>query len=127
MKLQERRGALLQVALHVSEYAGYDKLTRAMLADAAGVSESLVQYHFNTIEDLRTAILEAAQEAVFMPVLAQAMVRGVALPADLAEETVKYLAQRINSLLCPKCHNTVYMPSGSCSVCTVCGEQIGGC
>ena len=63
---------ILQGAILASEQVGYMKVTRADVAHRAGVSESVVQYHFRN-KELEGAILETAIKNENLTVLGQAM------------------------------------------------------
>lgn len=73
MKHIDRRERILQAGLMAAEQIGYSQITRAEVAQRAEVSESLVQYHFNSVHELKKEILAQAIRDENLPILAQAL------------------------------------------------------
>lgn len=95
MKLEhkKRHAQILGAALKAAGDVGYLKVTKTEVSIRAGVSPSLVQYHFNSIGKLREAILYAAIKERHLPVLAQALgsLNRIALqaPKELKERALQ--------------------------------------
>lgn len=68
-----RKEHILGIALTMAEAAGYTRINRAELAEAAGISESLIQYHFGSMENLRRAIMRHAVHTKRLAVIAQGL------------------------------------------------------
>ncbi len=60
MKRDERAEEILSAALKVSEEHGYDKVSRAQIAEAANCAESLISFYFSTMDDVRDTIMKEA-------------------------------------------------------------------
>lgn len=63
---------ILLVAVRLARTDGLRSLTRDGVADAAEVGMGTINYHFGTIDDLRTAVVDHAIENEIIEVLAQA-------------------------------------------------------
>lgn len=87
---QVRKEEILAAALALSRVRGYDKVTRAEIAQAAGCSATLPSVYFGTITKMRRAIMSAAVAAGDVRVIAQGLVRGEAkakaAPLELREQ-----------------------------------------
>lgn len=64
---------LLPAALKVAGHHGYNHMTRAQIAQAAGVSEALVTYHLGAMPRLRRAVMREAVRVEHLPVIAQGL------------------------------------------------------
>ena len=68
----ERKQLLIDAAMPLAEQYGYDSVSRSMVAEAAGISESLVSRYW-TAPDFHAALLEAAIVRENLTVLAQGL------------------------------------------------------
>lgn len=79
-----RRALLLDTAIELVADAGAGALTHRAVATRAQVSLASVSYHFSSIDDLRTAMFEHAQQIVASQV-AQAGVQSESAPESFAQ------------------------------------------
>ncbi len=68
-----RKVEILDAALDLSAKRGYLHVTRDEIAEAVGVTGPAVQYHFNTMDNLRRALMEHAVTKRCAPVVAQGL------------------------------------------------------
>lgn len=68
-----RKDQLLQAALREAGRCGYQNIRREGVAKAAGVSVSLVTHYFETMTQLKRAVMRAAVAQEDLPVLAQGL------------------------------------------------------
>lgn len=94
MSHEERKGAIINAALQVAATNGFHKVTRKSVAEVADCSCGLVQYHFNTMEDLKSAVLEAANTRQDFKVLAQVISEVNAVNLELVEPTFEFIRKR---------------------------------
>ncbi len=98
MTHKTRRRMILGAALALAKKSGYFDLTRDKVAVAAGCSCGLVQYHFNTIGDLKVALIEEANRRKDLSVLSQLV--GTLDPneslvdPELVEPALKFIRKR---------------------------------
>lgn len=85
----ERRTAILTAGLFLAERENYKAITRDGVADVAGVAAGSVNHEFGTIEDLRRAVVAEAIAQECLPVIAQAVVDGHPLTAELDPDLKK--------------------------------------
>jgi len=71
-----RREQILTIAVEISKKEGYHKITSAKVADGAGVSPSLVSKYFNTMNQLRRAIIRVAISKEIPEIIAQGIANG---------------------------------------------------
>ncbi len=71
-----RKNQILNVALTLSIKKGYHKITREDIAKEAGVSPGLVSRYFNTMVQLRRAIIRAAINQNIPEIIAQGIANG---------------------------------------------------
>lgn len=64
---------ILSAALDLSAKKGYQNISRAEVANAAGVATGLVNYYFETMAELRKAIMRAAINQPHLQVVAQGL------------------------------------------------------
>ena len=85
---RERRERLLDAAMPLAELHTYTGVSRDMVAEAAGVSPSLLSRYYTALE-FQTAIMERAVATQNLLVLAQGMVRlhpvAIAAPLELRQ------------------------------------------
>jgi AcrR family transcriptional regulator len=72
---KERKSQLLDVALLHAQNKGLNGLRRDAIAADAGVSDGLVSRYFNTMKQLRRAVMRAAINRQILPIIAE----GIAL------------------------------------------------
>ena len=66
-----RREQVVEAALRLAQSKPYWQITRNELADEVGIAGSVVQYHFNTVKQMRRAIMRAAVHREDLTVVAQ--------------------------------------------------------
>jgi len=95
MNRLKRRKQILHAAVKVAEKTGYLKVTRDEVARRANVSQGLIQYHFNSIDELRGEIIAEAVKEENVAVIAQGLgnVDAAALDASdvLKEKAFEYI------------------------------------
>lgn len=75
MKPDDRKDEILKAALIVSEINGYDKITRAQVAEqAGGCAESLVSNYFGTMISLRRKLMNEAIATENLKIIAQGVI-----------------------------------------------------
>jgi len=81
---RERKRRLLDAAMPLAEQHGFQTVSRAMVAAAAGVSEALLSRYWSA-PDFRTAMMERAVATANLTVLAQGLIarHPVAMAAPL--------------------------------------------
>jgi len=88
--------AILSAAVKLANDAGLFQFSRVDVANAAGVGESTVSYHFGTMPELRTAIVKHAIDHEMLKILADARAGrekvGVVMSAALRKKIAKYIA-----------------------------------
>jgi len=97
MKYQDRREMIVRAGLLAAQQVGYQNLTRRIVARRAETSSSLIQFHFNTMEELRSAIVRQAIEDENLQVVAQALGvlhdDAVAAPEAVKTKAIAYLKE----------------------------------
>ena len=73
LKPAARKQEIIAAALRLASKSGYMTITRNQIAGAAGVTGPAVQYHFETMAQLRRAIMRAAVKQEFLPVILQGL------------------------------------------------------
>lgn len=68
-----RKDSILNSAMILAEKIGYNRLTRAKVAEAAGVSESLVSKNFGTMDQLKNDIIRRAIKTENLKIIAQGL------------------------------------------------------
>ncbi len=76
MKPEARKEDILTAALIVATKFHYQHVSRAEIAEQAGVTGTTVQYHFHTMQQLRVQIMRAAIKRECLPVIAQGILAG---------------------------------------------------
>jgi len=94
----ERKHLILEAAVELAIYEGYEKLTREDVAAMAACSISLVNHYYDNLEQLKAAVVEYAISAPIPEILAEAMVYKSPLVEDLddnlREQAAKCLMKR---------------------------------
>ena len=95
MKPEARRDQILATALTIATEQGYNSLTRDGVANAAGVATGQVNHIFNTMTQLRRAVMRAAVHRELRPIIAQGLAQGDkeahAAPEGLKRESLDLL------------------------------------
>lgn len=99
MKKRTRKNskiAILEVAVIVARKSGLHKFSRIDVAKEANVGEGTVSYHFGTMPELRTAIVQNAVKNEILSILADARAGresiGVPMSEDLRKKVAAYIA-----------------------------------
>jgi hypothetical protein len=91
-----REDQILGSALKLSEELGYNRISRAMIANDAGVSESLVSNYLGTMTDLRRTVIRHAILRENLVILAQGLAAGDVhakkAPQELKERAASLIA-----------------------------------
>lgn len=92
LKPEIRKEEILAAAVRLAGSKGYANVTRDEIAAKIGVSGSVIQYHFGTMSQLRTALMRYAVKYRHPRVVAQGLVtrNPHALKAD---DKLKQLAR----------------------------------
>ena len=93
MKPDDRKDEILKAALVVSEIHGYDKITRAQVAQQAnGCAESLVSNYFGTMVEFRRKLMREAIATENLKIIAQGVivkdVHALKAPLELRQRAV---------------------------------------
>lgn len=95
----ERRTQILDAAVSLALETGYLNLTKRAVAEHAGVSPSLVVAHFNTMNQMRRAVLRHAIQTEALVVVAQGLAAGDAhatkAPEELKRRAADYMLGRV--------------------------------
>jgi len=90
-----RREHILESAVQVAQSVGYRKVTRVLVAERAGVSDTLVSRYFATMNQLRQAIMRRAVVLEIPEIVAQGLADGETqarkAPEALKEKAVALL------------------------------------
>jgi len=73
MSPKERRAIILTAAIELARREGYNKITRDGVARQAGMGSGTVTLYFNTMTQLRRALMRAAIVDEVLDVLAQGL------------------------------------------------------
>lgn len=76
LKPEVRREQILAAALHIASTTGFNSLTRDGVAEQAGVATGQVNHIFNTMNQLRRAVMRAAVHREIKPIIAQGLAAG---------------------------------------------------
>ena len=97
MNRKERKEQILQAGLLAAEQIGYQKITRAVVAHRAEISEALVQYHFNSIHELKREVMSRAIEDENIQVISQGLGMldddALAAPDSVKTAAFKFMAE----------------------------------
>lgn len=74
--IARRRAELLAAALPLAAQHGYDRISRAMVAEAAGVAPTLINFYFRHMSVFRSELIAWAIRHSQVDVVAQAMLAG---------------------------------------------------
>lgn len=92
-----RREHLLSAAVDISERDGFLNLSRGRLAEAAGVSKSLISHYFGDLVKLRRAVMRVAVKEKRLGIIAQGLATEDAeakkAPLELRRKAARAIAQ----------------------------------
>ncbi len=95
LKPEVRKEDLLAVALPLAVEMGYTKVSREIIAEAAGVSGPALNYHFGTMTKFRRELIRYAIRKECLTVIVQALSAGVSCakkaPIDLRRKALNSL------------------------------------
>lgn len=95
LQARERIAQILHAALTLAPSVGYNRLTRAEIAEAAKVPPTLIPYHCGTMTELRRKIMREAIRVECLPVIAQGLAvrdpHALKAPAELRRAAVDSL------------------------------------
>ena len=90
-----RKDQILNVAVELAKTGGYHKISRDSIAEKAGVSQGLVSKSFNTMKQLRRAVMRAAIHREIPEIVAQ----GIANQDDQAKKAPPELKRKAIELM----------------------------
>lgn len=76
LKPEVRRDQILTAAIEVAKRDGFANITRDAVATHAGVSNGQVNHMFNTMTQLRRAVMRAAVHREILPIVAAGLAGG---------------------------------------------------
>lgn len=95
-KVENRNRAVLDAAVALAAERGYRNMTRAEIAERAGVATGSVNNAYGTMEALRDAAMSAAVDRGIVAVVAQGIAdrhpAALAAPQDLKDSALQSLA-----------------------------------
>lgn len=91
LKPAERRKQILEAAVPLAEKFGYNALTRDLIAEEAGVSGSVLNYHFSTMARFKRALVRHAVKVENLTIIAQAVLGGEKIPMGLRRRALDSL------------------------------------
>ena len=93
--IQFTREAILTAALHLARAEGYNRVSRAAIAEAVGCSPANIALVLGTMPKVRRAIMSAAIAERDLTVLAQGLVakeaKALAAPLELRQKAIASL------------------------------------
>lgn len=91
-----RKEEILVAAVEVAQLVGLDKLRRDAVAERAGVANGLVSRYFNTMLQLRHAVVRYAVQKQILSIIAQGLAAGEVearkAPEDLKRKALASLS-----------------------------------
>lgn len=90
-----RREEILNAAIELANKIGYQNITRDAVASLAGISAGLIALYFNTMAQLKEAVMRTAIEKEILPIIAQ----GLGLGDPQAQEVNQDLKKRVVEFL----------------------------
>ena len=85
LKPEVRRDQILNAAIHVATVDGFDNMTRDKIALQADVATGLVNHAFNTMTQLRRAVMRAAVNRELLSIIACGLASGDSVAHDAPE------------------------------------------
>lgn len=96
MTSEDRRKQILVAALELAERQGYTNVTSAAVAERVGCSKALVHSYYNTMPQLKRAVMRHAIKSCNLRVIAQGLahmdVHALKAPDELKERARAALA-----------------------------------
>jgi len=90
-----RKEQILNIAIDLSIEKGHRNLTRRAIANKMQCASALINHYFDSIENLKHIVLQAAVEKEIVPILAENFVswgkEHPELPTDLKDKVIQYL------------------------------------
>jgi AcrR family transcriptional regulator len=94
---KERMAQIINVALIHAEKIGYQSLSRKIVADLAGVTPSLIHYHFKSMGKFKKLLMKGAVTREILPIIAQGLSArdpiALKAPDELKKRVMLYLMQ----------------------------------
>lgn len=95
MKPQARKDEILNAALAVAARLGFANVRVADIATQAGCGYGTVSYHFNTMTQMRRAMMRAAVDRKLLKIIAEGLVmrhpEAKKAPADIQQKAIASL------------------------------------
>jgi AcrR family transcriptional regulator len=95
MKSEVRKEHILDAAMKAAEKVGYLSMRRSDVAELAGCAEGLVNKYFNTMPQLRRAVMRKAVSGGYNAVLAQGLACKDPVALRAAKETKRLAGQSL--------------------------------
>lgn len=92
-----QRATILGAAVSLARKTGYTRLTRYKVAHAAETSAGSVNYHFETMDGLRSAVMQYAVENQVLEIVAQGIVARHPVALQSPEALRKKAARSLSS------------------------------
>lgn len=70
------RATILKAAIELAVIHGYQQFTRNQVAERAGVAQGAVHYHYNTMAQLRRAVMGEAVRTSNLKIIAMGLAAG---------------------------------------------------
>lgn len=86
-----RREEILSAAVELANKIGYQNITRDAVANIAGISSGLIALYFNTMAQLKKAVMKTAIDKQILPIIAQ----GLSLGDTQAQRVSSDLKKRV--------------------------------
>ena len=95
---KHRRASILAAAVEVSEAGGYMRLTRDIVAEAAGVKGPTVGHYFKTMGALKAEVMATAIAEGFLGIIAQGLAsndrHALTVPRHLKQSAANHIAEK---------------------------------
>jgi AcrR family transcriptional regulator len=91
-----RREEILSAASELANKIGYQNITRDAVASLVGISSGLIALYFNTMAQLKAAVMRRAIEKEILPIIAQGLSLGdiqtQEVAPDLKKRVIEFLS-----------------------------------
>ena len=91
-----RKQQLLNAAVELALQVGFSNMTRDSIAQFANVSTGLINFHFDSIKQLRKELIKLAIDKEILPIIIQAIGKGEIklnkLPPEVRTKIADYLS-----------------------------------
>lgn len=95
LKPKERHKLILNAAIQLAREKGFENLTRDSIAQAADVSHGLVTYYYNTMKQVRRAVMRAAVKQEILEIIAYGLAtanpHALKAPSELRERAIRHM------------------------------------